>query len=352
MNYYEHHIRDYDTATAHLSWEEDLAYRRLIAWYYRKEAPIPGDIKEACRQVRAASKPQREAVAAVLDEFFELREDGWHNETCDDVISAFKAGEPEREAKRKNEDTRLAKHRAERSDLFGIINAAGIHLPWNTKMDELRTVADRIRTNKPPKPVTVPATETATPATQPATAPATPATATQTPIPNTQYPEGKPNSEQTTSTTIPTAPEKPAPSSSSFPTREEIVCLAVKKLEESRGKRCTIHAKHPKVVQWVNAGITDADLRSAYDMAVAQRQEDGDPTPINAGFLDLFVAKVMNPKDSPSAVTGVAKAWHETGSGIKAKAVELGIPPYDPEKYPGGQPEFTARVLAAAGIAP
>jgi uncharacterized protein YdaU (DUF1376 family) len=193
INYYEHHIRDYDTATAHLTWEQDLAYRRLIAWYYRKEAPIPGDIKEACRQVRAVTKPQRDAVATVLAEFFDLADDGWHNGTCDEVIAAFHAGEPEREAKKRNEDTRLAKHRAERSELFGIINAAGIHLPWNTKMEELRTVADRVRYGRPETPATAPETKTATPATQPATAPATPATATQTPIPNTQKVNLTPN---------------------------------------------------------------------------------------------------------------------------------------------------------------
>jgi hypothetical protein len=126
----------------------------------------------------------------------------------------------------------------------------------------------------------------------------------------------------------------------------------LRKLEEDRGKRCTIHAKHPKVLRWVEAGMTDADLRQAYDLAVAQRHEDGDQTPINAGFLDLFVAKVMNPKDSTSAVTAVAKAWHQSASGVAAKAAELGLPPYHPDKYPGGQPEFKTRVLAAAGVAP
>ena len=74
MNYYEHHIRDYDAATAHLTWDQDMAYSRLLRWYYRKEQPIPADIAEACRQVRASSKPQRDAVEAVLREFFVLHE--------------------------------------------------------------------------------------------------------------------------------------------------------------------------------------------------------------------------------------------------------------------------------------
>lgn len=175
MNYYEHHLRDYDAATAHLSWDEDLAYTRLLRWYYRKEKPIPADVKEACRQVRAASKVQRDAVQAVLREFFELREDGWHEDTCDEAIAAFQAGEPVREAKKTNEDTRLARHREERAKLFGIVNAAGIHRPWNTPIAELRDLAKRLQEGDS---ATGNSNDSNAPATQPATGTATPATAT------------------------------------------------------------------------------------------------------------------------------------------------------------------------------
>lgn len=181
MNYYEHHIRDYDAATSHLTWEEDLAYTRLLRWYYRKEKPIPADIKEACRQVRAVTKVQRDAVEAVLGEFFELMEDGWHNETCDEVIAAYQAGEPEREAKKANEENRLKKHREERSRLFKVLTEAGGHAPWNIKIEELREMVKRVQAMK------LETAQETKPAT-PATAPATPATATQYPVPSTQTP--------------------------------------------------------------------------------------------------------------------------------------------------------------------
>lgn len=186
MNYYEHHIRDYDAATSHLNWDEDLAYTRLMRWYYRKERPIPADVAEACRQVRATTKAHRDAVASVLHEFFELREDGWHQQTCDEVIAAFQAGEPEREVKKGNEDLRMKRHRDERAALFKRLNAAGQHAPWNTKIEDLRRLVQQAEGGEP-------VTGTATPATQPATAPATPATATHTPVPNTQTPEVKKN---------------------------------------------------------------------------------------------------------------------------------------------------------------
>ncbi|WP_454691150.1 YdaU family protein [Achromobacter aloeverae] len=178
MNYYEHHIRDYDAATAHLSWDEDMAYTRLLRWYYRKEQPIPADIKEACRQVRAATKAQRDAVATVLKEFFVLRDDGWHQDTCDDAIATYQAGEPEREVKKANEENRLRRHRAERARLFKILTDAGEHAPWNIKMEDLRAMVERISGTNPETP---PETKIGEPETRPATAPATPATATQTP---------------------------------------------------------------------------------------------------------------------------------------------------------------------------
>lgn len=186
MNYYEHHIRDYDAATAHLTWDEDMAYTRLLRWYYRKEQPLPTDVAEVCRLVRASSKPQRAAVEAVLREFFELQADGWHHDVCDEAIERYRAGEPEREAKKKNEDTRLARHRQERAELFAIINAAGQHLPWNCKIEDLRKAAEAVKAGGP---APAAATGNQKPATAPATAPATPATATQTPDTNHHTPE-------------------------------------------------------------------------------------------------------------------------------------------------------------------
>ncbi len=182
MNYYEHHIGDYDTETSHLSWVEDLAYRRLVCLYYRKEKPIPGDFEQACRLVRAANREQKAAVKAVLDEFFRLEDDGYHQKTCDEVIEKYAAGEPEREVKKANENNRMARHREERARLFKIITDAGEHLPWNVSAQDLRDKADQVMKAAA---AGKPATEPVTP---PVTAPATPATATQTPDTRHQSP--------------------------------------------------------------------------------------------------------------------------------------------------------------------
>ena len=89
MNYYEHHIGDYAEATAHLTFIEDAAYSRLIRKYYASERPLPAELKAVQRLVAARTKEEKEAVETILDEFFELRDDGWHNERCDEEIARF-----------------------------------------------------------------------------------------------------------------------------------------------------------------------------------------------------------------------------------------------------------------------
>jgi len=91
MNFYKHHLGDYAAATAHLSWDEDCAYRRLLDAYYKRETPIPESFTEACRLGRAQSASQRKAVETVLREFFLLKADGWHQKRCDLEIETANA---------------------------------------------------------------------------------------------------------------------------------------------------------------------------------------------------------------------------------------------------------------------
>jgi uncharacterized protein YdaU (DUF1376 family) len=273
-----------------------MAYMRLIRWYYRKERPIPADIAEACRQVRASSKAQKQAVVDVLNEFFSLRDDGWHNETCDDVIGAFKAGQPEREAKKKNEETRLSRHRAERAELFKIINDAGLHAHWNIGINELREMAGKVKCNAPETP-TKPL---------PVTAPATPATATHPPDANTQNPSTSSSiSEQTTSTTNGSSSAEPSSSPSS---RFSQIVQLLTTLELGRGKTFgAVATTDKRIAAWIEKGITDDQIRDAHRLAADEREGTNDPSSVNTGFLDIFIAKLVNPSAAGSAVTGNTK---------------------------------------------
>jgi len=89
MNYYPFHIGDYLSATRHLSWEEDAAYRRMLDTYYTTEKPLPLDVRAVCRLVLATTDSQREAVEVVLGEFFERTDAGWINRRADGEILAM-----------------------------------------------------------------------------------------------------------------------------------------------------------------------------------------------------------------------------------------------------------------------
>lgn len=43
MDWYPHHIDDYDADTLHLTPAEDGIYSRLLRWYYKHERPLPDD---------------------------------------------------------------------------------------------------------------------------------------------------------------------------------------------------------------------------------------------------------------------------------------------------------------------
>lgn len=109
MNYYEHHIGDYAQATAHLSFVEDAAYSRLIRKYYAEEKPLPADLKAVQRLVGARTKEERQAVADILDEFFELEADGWHNKRCDAEIARYRG---KQDKARASAEARWSKHNA------------------------------------------------------------------------------------------------------------------------------------------------------------------------------------------------------------------------------------------------
>ena len=86
MHYYQHHIGDYKAATAHLTNEEDLAYRRLLEMYYDTELPIPVGV-DLCRKLRVPA----ETISIVLDEFFTPTESGWIHGRCEKEISAYQS---------------------------------------------------------------------------------------------------------------------------------------------------------------------------------------------------------------------------------------------------------------------
>ena len=76
MNYYPHHIGDFDKATRHLSRIERSVYRDMIEIYYDTESQLTLDIKSLCRIVLAKTNEELTAVEQVLNEFFNKTKNG------------------------------------------------------------------------------------------------------------------------------------------------------------------------------------------------------------------------------------------------------------------------------------
>ena len=87
MHYYQFNIGDYRAATAHLSNEEDLAYRRLLDMYYDSENKIPLDTEWVSRRLRL----EPHVVRDVLNDMFVKQDDGWLHSKCEEVIQIYQA---------------------------------------------------------------------------------------------------------------------------------------------------------------------------------------------------------------------------------------------------------------------
>ena len=91
MNFYPHHIGDFDKATRHLTRLERSIYRDLLDLYYDTEKELPLDSNWICRKVIARSNEESTAVEQVLNEFFTETPTGWYHERCEEEISKYHA---------------------------------------------------------------------------------------------------------------------------------------------------------------------------------------------------------------------------------------------------------------------
>lgn len=108
VNYYDRHLGDYIKDTAHLSLLEHGVYSRLLDVYYTREGPIPDD--QVARLIGARSKDEREALRAILEEFFELRDGAWSQDRCEREIMRYQ----DKQAKAKRSaDARWSAHRSQ-----------------------------------------------------------------------------------------------------------------------------------------------------------------------------------------------------------------------------------------------
>lgn len=91
MNYYPHHIADFNNATRHLTLVERALYRELIDRYYETEIALPAeDFNKLARMVLAKSEEEKAALQSVLAEFFTLENGFYTHKRCDAEILIYK----------------------------------------------------------------------------------------------------------------------------------------------------------------------------------------------------------------------------------------------------------------------
>lgn len=140
MNYYPFHIGDFASHTAHLSFEEDIAYRRMLDWYYLNEKALPSESMKVARLVRM---PESIAVIeAVLQEFFLLLEDGWHNKRADEELASMLAKQKQQTTKDEHEAERMRRHRERRAQMFAALREVSIVPAWDLPTGELQRLYD------------------------------------------------------------------------------------------------------------------------------------------------------------------------------------------------------------------
>lgn len=110
MNYYPHHIGDFNNATRHLTRVERSVYRDATELYYDTEKPLSLDIKSLEKKLICITDEEKKALKDILDEFFIVTDDGYFQTRCDSEIikyrsnisSKAKAGRASAEIRRQN----------------------------------------------------------------------------------------------------------------------------------------------------------------------------------------------------------------------------------------------------------
>lgn len=148
-------------------------------------------------------------------------------------------------------------------------------------------------------------------------------------------------------------PDSPNPDSlaaaprASTPTRAGAIALLLRSEATNRGKTLRLASIDRTVTAWAEKGITDQQLLAALDLAVQDRDAKGDASALNAGFIDVMLAKLLNPPSAtPTRVNGHGKPWFLTWSSIVAKGAEKGLK----EGEFDTPPEFRNAVFRAYGV--
>jgi len=91
LNFYPHHISDFNNSTRHLTRVERSVYRDAIELYYDSESVLTLDLDRLAKRLLCSSDEEKTALNDVLGEFFEVHGDGYFHARCDEEITKYRA---------------------------------------------------------------------------------------------------------------------------------------------------------------------------------------------------------------------------------------------------------------------
>lgn len=277
MNYYEHHIGDYAEATAHLTFVEDAAYSRMIRKYYATEKPLPADVCAVQRLLCARTKSEKAAVVTVLNEFFVLKDDGWHNARCDAEIARYRDGDVDREERENNQKERTRRHREERARLFAELKAHDCVPRYDIPTDELRRL-------------------------------------------HKQYCNVTCNAPVTLHDTEPVTNDEPKPAAE--------MAAALRKAGLS------VNAANPQVIALTEQGVSIRTVLAAVDEAKKSRPDGRIALGYVVKILERWAADAKRMDVRGADKRDPPDSWWASDAGIDRKGRELGLMPRPTESYP------------------
>ena len=297
MNYYEHHIGDYAEATSHLTFVEDAAYSRLIRKYYATEKPLPSDVKHVQRLINARTRDERNAVALVLNEFFILKDDGWHQARCDHEIARYK--DKQSKAKRSAETRwNSAIHDAGKNRIESDFEKGCEGIP-NAMQTECSSV-----------------------------------TSNQTPDPSNQAPYTSHQSNKSTEQGAKSIIEDGLGIARELVTKVKLSPIAQEErhhcLITMMKKECQVSPMdETRIKEMVLMEVSDVEVEAAIQIAKEVRAKVNNTLPINPGYV-LSILKTQRKKQ---AIEEGEDGWWKTHAGIDLKGRELQMSPRPSESY-------------------
>lgn len=247
MNYYERHLGDYAKDTSHLSILEHGVYGILLDRYYSTEAGIPAD--QAYRVARARTEEERQAVDAVLEEFFSLEDGVWINSRAEAEID--KARVKIDAARENGKKGGRPKNKPEPSENETQQKPTGLFLGFENETQKKAHQAPD--TNKNLKPLSVVAAAV-------------------------------------TGESVCAKTEKSPPPADAVTARS----LELAVLLRQHGAQTK--AGDPRLRGIAESGASDAQVLTALGIAQQRRADSGSASPIHAGYIASILPDVMQPQ--------------------------------------------------------